>query len=109
TASKRKVHKLKAAQNGDGDGDGEERALLTKDDPEQQELEGMEIPRNPKLELKAKEIAKSETQVKKWKKEIDELKDEALIIMHDFEISHYHKYGVHLDIESEQKLKVSVD
>lgn len=110
TTETRKVHKLKTAvaSNGDGDGDGE-REELTKNDPEQGEFEGMETPRIPKLELKAKEIAKRETSVKKWKKEIDELKDEAAIIMQDHEIDHYHKYGVHLDIERDRKLKVSID
>jgi hypothetical protein len=112
-----KVHKLKRKQSADDDNgagdngkpklDGKE--VLTDGEPEQQELEGMEVPRNPKLELKAKEIAKRETLKKKLTKEIDELKDEAVLIMRDFEIEHYHKYGVHLDIESEAKLKVSVD
>ena len=106
--SGKKVHKLKRASKGGSNGDGD-REVLTAGEPEQQELEGMETPRNPKLELKAKEIAARETKVKKFNAEIKELRDEALLIMHDFEIKHYHKYGVHLDIKSEEKLEVKVD
>lgn len=102
-----KVHKLKRVPaNGNGAG---EREKLTGEDPEQTELPGMEVPRNPKLEDKAKEIATRETKVKKFQAEIKDLRDEALLIMHDFEIRHYHKYGVHLDIKSEKKLEVKVD
>lgn len=108
TKTGRKVHKLKRGQSNGGSENGE-REVLTAGEPEQQELEGMETPRNPKLELKAKEIANRETRIKKLKKEVDELVDEALLIMQDHEIEHYHKYGVHLDIKMKKTLEVKVD
>jgi len=76
--------------------------------PEQTEI-FEQSPRNARLENKAKLIANRRDRIKTLKDEEKGYVAEALIIMHDHEITNYSRHGVVLRIKTDEKLDVAVD